>query len=142
MVNFKAIAKVIIARLDELDAEVSLLKPSKISNLEYIKEAVIKLINAFIVITQPRLSDKDETHTGGEEIYSEFAIYKKDMYQVSSLFNKFGTAVVLDATAEVNDFYIQSSNTNSNLDIVSAPKIRKYANLTIYKARPLCWGIT
>ena len=135
LVDFEAIANVISARLDELDAEVSLLKPSKISNLDYIKEAVIKLINAFIVITQPRLSDKDETHTGGEEIYSEFAIYKKDMYQVSSLFNKFGTAVVLDATAEVNDFYIQSSNTNSNLDIVSAPKIRKYENLTIYKAR-------
>ena len=74
-VDFEAIAKVISARLDELDAEVSLLKPSKISNLDYIKEAVIKLINAFIVITQPRLSDKDETHTGGEEIYSECAIY-------------------------------------------------------------------
>ena len=57
------------------------------------------------------------------------------MYRVKSLYNKFGTSVVLDATAEVNTFYSLSSNSNSHLDIIEAPKIRKYENLTIYKAK-------
>jgi hypothetical protein len=78
----------------------------------------------------------DTAYARCEESYQDFAIYKKDLYRVGSLYNKFGTSVVLDATAQVNNFYaLTSSNSNSHIDIVEAPKIRKYENLTIYKAK-------
>jgi hypothetical protein len=134
-IDFKAIVDIICTRLDEIDAEVSLLKPSKIANLKDIKNGVVATLNRFIDVTLPKEKDPKKTYTGGEEIYSEFAIYKKDLYRVKSLYSEFGTSVVMDATAQVNIFYSLSSNSNSNLDIIEAPKIRKYENLTIYKAK-------
>jgi len=135
-INFEAIQNIIFDRLDEIDTQISLLKPSKIKNLGEIKNEVVATLNAFIDITLPKEKDPKETCTGPEEIYREFAIYKKDLYKVSSLYNQFGTSVVLDATAEVNKFYaLTSSNSNSHIDIVEAPKIRKYENLTIYKTK-------
>jgi hypothetical protein len=135
-IDFKAIQDVIFTRLDEIDAQISLLKPSKISNLEEIKKSVYNTLDAFTDIILPKEEDPMVTNTGPEEIYRDFAIYKKDLYRVGSLYNRFGTSVVLDATAQVNNFYaLTSSNSNSHLDIVEAPKIRKYENLTIYKAK-------
>ncbi|MGV2871486.1 hypothetical protein [Colwellia sp. E150_009] len=135
-IDFEAIQNIIFDRLDEIDTQISLLKPSKIKNLGEIKNGVVATLNAFIDITLPKEKSPKETCTGLEEIYREFAIYKKDLYKVNSLHNQFGTSVVLDATAEVNNFYaLTSSNSNSHIDIVEAPKIRKYKNLTIYKAQ-------
>jgi hypothetical protein len=134
-IDFEGLVKTVAIRLDEIDKEVSLLKPSKISNLKDIKNGVVKTINTFIEVTWLKEDVKGVTHSGGKEVYREFAIYNKDLYKVRSIFNEFGTAVVLDATAQVNSFYDLSSNSNSNLDIVEAPKIRKYENLTIYKAQ-------
>lgn len=134
-IDFQAIANAVAARLDEINEEVSLLKPSKISNLKDIKNGVVDTLNAFMDVTCPKEEEKGVTYTGGEEIYREFAIYNKDLYSVRSIYNEFGTAVVLDATAEVNSFYELSSNSNSNIDIVEPPKIRKYDNLTIFKAQ-------
>jgi hypothetical protein len=138
-IDFESILDLIFTRLDEIDAQISLLKPSKISkisNLQEIKESVDSTLNAFIDIILTKEEGPGTTHPGDEEIYQEFAIYKKDIYTVGSLYNKFGTSVVLDATAQVNDFYaLTSSNSNSHIDIVEAPKIRKYENLTIYKAK-------
>jgi len=134
-IDFEAIQDIIAARLDEIDTQISLLKSSKIKNLQDIKNGVRATWDAFIDITLPKEKDPEETCTGLEEIYREFAIYKKDLYKVSSLQNMFGTSVVLDATAEVNTFYRMSSDSYSHLDIIEAPKIRKYENLTIYKAK-------
>ena len=134
-IDFHGLEEAVEARLDEINEEVSLLKPSKISNLKDIKNGVVKTLNTFMDVTCPTEKEEGVTHTGGEEIYREFAIYNKGLYKVKSIFNEFGTAVVLDATAEVNSFYELSSNSNSNLDIVEAPKIRKYKNLTIFKAQ-------
>lgn len=135
-IDFKAILDIIITRLDEIDEEVSLLKPFKIKNLKEIKNGVVHTLNTFIGVTLPREEDPEVTNTVYEEIYREFAIYNKNLYRIKSLYNEFGTAVVLDATAQVNKFYaLASSNSNSNIDIVEAPKIRKYENLTIYKAK-------
>lgn len=134
-IDFEAIKGIIFDRLDEIDTQISLLKPSKIKNLKEIKDGVKATWYAFIDITLPKEKDPQETCTGLEEIYREFAIYKKDLYKVSSLQNMFGTSVVLDATAEVNTFYRLSSDSYSHLDIIEAPKIRKYKNLTIYKAK-------
>ena len=135
LIDFKGLYDLVATRLDELNSEVSLLKPSKIANLGDIKNTVRQTINSFIKIAQPKSPVEGVTHSVGDEIYSEFATYKKNLYRVSSVFNQFGTAVVLDATAEVNAFYLHSSNLNSNLDVVSAPRVRKYENLTIYKAK-------
>jgi hypothetical protein len=135
-IDFESIRDVISKRLDEIDAQISLLKPSKISNLKEIKGSVYNTLDAFIDIILTKEEDQDTTNPGDEEIYQEFAIYKKDLYIVGSLYNRFGTSVVLDATAQVNNFYaLTSSNSNSHIDIVEAPKIRKYENLTIYKAK-------
>jgi hypothetical protein len=134
-IDFKGIREVIVTRLDEIDAQISLLKSSRIANLKEIKDGVEATLDAFIGIILPK-EDPMVTSTGPEEIYQEFAIYKKDLYVVGSLYNKFGTAVVLDATAQVSKFYaLTSSNSNSNIAIVEAPKIRKYENLTIHKAK-------
>lgn len=134
-IYFKLVSDAVAARLDEINDEVSLLKPSKIANLKDIKNGVIKTLNTFMDVTCPNPGEEDVTHTGGEEVYREFAIYNKDLFRVRSIYNQFGTAVVLDATAEVNSFYELSSNSNSSIDIVEAPKIRKYEKLTIYKAQ-------
>jgi len=137
-IDFLGIKNTVAARLDEINEEVSLLKPSKIpqiSNLKDIKNGVVKTLNALIDVTYPMKEEKGVTYSGGEEVYREFAIYNKDLYRVRSLYNKFGTAVLLDATAEVNSFYELASKSNSNIDIVAAPKIRKYENLTIFKAQ-------
>jgi hypothetical protein len=135
-IDFEAIQVVIFTRLDDIDAQISLLKPSKITNLKKIKDRVEAALDTFIDITLQKEEDPMVTNTGPEEIYREFAIYQKDLYKVGSLYNKFGTSVVLDATAQVNKFYaLSSSNSNSHIDIVEAPKIRKYENLTIYKAK-------
>ena len=134
-VDLNGVADTVAARLDEINEEVSLLKPSNISNLEDIKNGVLNTLNTFINITLPKTKEKDVTYTGGEEVYREFAIYNRDLYSVRSIYNNFGTAVVLDATAEVNSLYELSSNSNSNLEIIEAPKIRKYENLKIFKAQ-------
>lgn len=140
-VDLSAIRDKVLARLDEINDEISLLKSShkssRISNLKEIKNGVINTLNTFIDVTSPKEADPKVTHTGGEEVYREFAIYNKDLYKVRSIYNRLGTAVVLDATAEVNSFYKLASQSNSNLDIVDAPKIRKYENLTIHKAQGL-----
>jgi len=136
-IDFEAIQDIISARLDEIDAQISLLKPSKIKNLQDIKDGVRATWSTFIDIILPKENDPEETCTGLEEIYREFAIYNKDLYKVSSLQNMFGTSVVLDATAEVNTFYRLSSDSYSNLNIIEAPKIRKYENLTIYEAKEI-----
>jgi len=135
-IDFESILDVISDRLDEIGAQISLLKPFKISNLKEIKEGVYSSLSAFIDIILTKEEGQGTAYPGDEEIYQEFAIYKKDIYTVGSLYNKFGTSVVLDATAQVNNFYaLTSSNGNSHIDIVEAPKIRKYENLTIYKAK-------
>lgn len=134
-INFEAIRDTVSARLDEINDEISLLKPSRISNLKEIKNNTKKTLITISDVTSPKEADPKVTHTGGEEVYREFAIYKRDLYRVRSIYNKLGTAVVLDATAKVNSFYRLSSQSNSNLEIVDAPKIRKYENLKIHKAQ-------
>jgi hypothetical protein len=135
-IDFEAIQGVISTRLDEIDAQISLLKPSKISNLEKIKKSVYNTLLTLADIIFTSEEGPDTAYARCEESYQDFAIYKKDLYRVGSLYNKFGTSVVLDATAQVNNFYaLTSSNSNSHIDIVEAPKIRKYENLTIYKAK-------
>jgi hypothetical protein len=134
-IDFHGLEDAVSARLDEINEEVSLLKPSKISNLKDIKNGVVKTLNTFMDVTLPTEKEEGVTHTGGEEVYREFAIYNKDLYSVRSIYNEFGTAVVLDATADVNSFYELSSDSNSNLEIIEVPKIRKYENLTIFKAQ-------
>jgi hypothetical protein len=135
-IDCKGIEDLIVTRLDEIYEEVSLLKPSKTINLKEIKNRVEGTLKAFINVTLPKEEDPDTTYSGCEEIYQEFAIYEKNLYRSENLHNNFGTAVLLDATAQVNKFYaLSSSNSNSNIDIVEAPKIRKYENLTIYKAK-------
>ena len=133
-INYQGIANAVAARLDEINSEISLLKTSKIANLKEIKNTVVDHLNTFMDIARP-LDDPSFTFSNSEEVFMPFAVYNKDLYRVKTLYNQFGTAVVLDATAEVNSFFSLSSQSNSQIDVIPAPKIRKYKNLSINLAK-------
>lgn len=133
-INYQGIANAVAARLDEINSEISFLKPSKIANLKEIKNTVVDHLNTLMDIARP-LDDPSITFSDSEEVFLPFAVYNKDLYRVKTLYNQFGTAVVLDATAEVNSFFSLSSQSNSQIDVIPAPKIRKYKNLTINLAK-------
>ena len=103
--------------------------------MKEIKNGAVDTLNMFRGIANVSPEVEGVTHSGGEEVYGEFATYKKDLYRFGSIYNHFGTAVVLDATAELNKFYTLTSESNSNIAIVAAPKVRQYRNLTINKAQ-------
>jgi hypothetical protein len=134
-VDFDAINQATAARIDEINEEISILKSSGIANVKDIKNEVVDALNAFTSVARPKDPKPNVIHTGGEEVYGEFAIYNKDLYWVKNIYNPFGTTVVLDATAEVNSYYKLAASSNSNIEIVDAPKIRKYRNLKIFKAK-------
>lgn len=134
-IDFEETKRAVAARIDEINEEVSILKPSGISNIKDIKNEVVDALKAFIDVTHPNQHDANVYHTGGEEVYREFAIYNKDLYWVKNIYNQFGTSIVLDATAEVNKYYKVAADSNSHIEIIDAPKIRKYNNLKIYKAK-------
>ena len=74
-----------------------------------------------------------------ERSYKAFLIYnaknKKCLLSVSNIYNKLGTCVVLDATANVDAFYkFANKGIFSRVELVKAPLIRKYDSLTIHKA--------
>lgn len=135
LVDFESVSKAVADRLDEINDEIGLLKGSRASNTKDIKNEVVDTLNRLIDVTNPQQIDENVINSTGKEVYGEFATYKRDLYLVKSIFNQFGTAVVLDATAELNSFFEQASGSNSNIDIIAAPKIRKYENLVIYKAQ-------
>ncbi|CAI8229662.1 MAG: Uncharacterised protein [Marinobacterium sp. xm-d-530] len=135
LVDFESVSKAVADRLDEINDEIGLLKGSKVSNIREVKNEVVDTLNLLIDVTKPKQIDENVINSSGDEVYGEFATYKRDLYLSKSIFNQFGTAVVLDATAELNSFFKQASSSNSNIDIIAAPKIRKYKNLIIYKAQ-------
>ena len=91
--------------------------------------------------------DKDKKTTmtldkTGEKVFvddfNDFMLYKGNkpsdrcLFNIISLPNYFKSAVVLDATAQINAFYKYATKSyNHSLVKVPAPQVRKYSNLTV-----------
>jgi hypothetical protein len=69
---------------------------------------------------------------------NHFLIYKSNyetaLIATENLTNRLGLSVVLDATAQVNEYYKLANRFLGHVGLVKAPQIRKYKNLTINKA--------
>ena len=67
-----------------------------------------------------------------------FLIYKtnhqKALLATENLINQLGVSVVLDATAQINEYYQLANRFLGQVGFVSAPRIRQYQNLEIHKA--------
>lgn len=75
-----------------------------------------------------------------EQLFSEwFLLYKSNyenvIFRVDDIAHKLGQNVVLDATAIVNEFYQVANRFLGFIGVYNAKQIRKYENLTIYKAK-------
>lgn len=70
---------------------------------------------------------------------NHFLIYKtnklKALVATENLVNQLGLSVVLDATAQINEYYQLANRFLGHVGFVTAPQIRKYQNLTIQQAK-------
>lgn len=68
-----------------------------------------------------------------------FFIYKSNLgnsiFTIEGMTNKLGVSVVLDATAQFNEYYRLANRFLGHVGFVLANRIRNYHNLTIYKAK-------
>lgn len=68
----------------------------------------------------------------------DFFIYKSNLgnsiFTIEGMTNKLGLSVVLDATAQFNEYYRLANRFLGHVGFVLANRIRNYHNLTIYKA--------
>lgn len=68
-----------------------------------------------------------------------FFIYKSNLgnsiFTIEGMTNKLGLSVVLDATAQFNEYYRLANRFLGHVGFVLANRIRNYHNLTIYKAK-------
>ncbi len=69
----------------------------------------------------------------------DFFIYKSNLgnsiFTIEGMTNKLGISVVLDATAQFNEYYRLANRFLGHVGFVLAKRIRNYHNLTIYKAK-------
>ena len=61
--------------------------------------------------------------------------YEQIFFQVSNIVNKLGASVILDATANINNYYKVAYIHDAGLYNIYAEPIRKYSNLRIHKAK-------
>lgn len=70
---------------------------------------------------------------------NHFLIYKtnkkKSLLATENLVYQLGLSVVLDATAQINEYYKLANRFLGHVGLVTAPQIRQYENVTIYKAK-------
>jgi hypothetical protein len=60
--------------------------------------------------------------------------FETTFFTTENITNKLGLSVVLDATAQINEYYQLANRFLGHVGFVSAPQVRKYSNLTIYTA--------
>jgi hypothetical protein len=69
---------------------------------------------------------------------NDFLIYKTNyetsLLSTENITNQLGLSVTLDATAQINEYYQLANRFLGHVGFVTAPQIRRYENLTIYKA--------
>lgn len=57
------------------------------------------------------------------------------VFRIENIVNKLGPSIVLDATANINEFYKIANRYFGFVGYVPAKQIRKYENMTIFKAK-------
>lgn len=60
--------------------------------------------------------------------------YEKSIFVVNNISHKLGNNAILDATANINEFYTVANRVFGQIGLVPATQIRKYSNLNIHKA--------
>ena len=134
MLDLKLFKEVIEARFDELSAEINSIMNTKDDRLKKEKSKTLTLVNKFCRILQRENGDGDYCDL------KNLVLFKTNQVTTISKFKRFysafGSCVVLDATATVNEFYnTASTGWFPNFDVIDVPKIRKYKNLTIFIAK-------
>lgn len=70
---------------------------------------------------------------------NSFLLYKandrKTLLATETIVNQLGLSVVLDATAQFNEYYQLANRFQGHVGFMKAPQIRQYQNLTIHKAK-------
>lgn len=61
--------------------------------------------------------------------------YETKFFRIENIVNKLGPSIVLDATANINEFYKIANRYFGFVGYVPAKQIRKYENMTIFKAK-------
>ncbi len=109
-------------RVEELFSELKQI--GHVSNKSY-QNVVLNNVHALI--------DNIQTVLQEDFIYYK-SNYMQSFFTVKNIAYKLGKSVVLDATANINEFYQVANRYKGIVAQVKVKRIRKYENLTIYKA--------
>jgi len=121
--TISTIKELLLLRIDELFSEIK--EIGGLDNPAYKRQILRKALEPVDIL---------------EELLSDWSLlyksnYGNALFVVRDILNKLGKNVVLDATATVNEFYKVANRAFGYLGIYKAKQIRKYANLTIHKAK-------
>lgn len=134
VIDLQLFMQVVVTRFDELATEINAVMNSKVDRLKKEKEQILTLVKKFCRIMQKENGDGEYCNL------KELGLFKTNQATTISKFKQFysafGSCVVLDATATVNEFY-QTASTGRlpSFDVIDVPKIRKYKNLKIFTAK-------
>lgn len=131
-IDYDLVEKIVDTRLNEFFQEIQAI--SRVKESEY--QGKVFRMSKTLPAQLGRILI--ETAPGSEFFYRDFVLFWSSgvhLLKVKNLFQPFGTAVVLDATASVSEFYrFADRNSFSQIALIDVQQFRKYANLKIYKA--------
>ena len=120
---FESVEPIVYERIDKLFKELHYF--SKLTNKHY-ESSVYHDVEETIAKIKLILS--------GDFIYYKNN-YEKSLIRIDNIVNKLGNCLILDGTANINEFYKIAYRYSSLTIDVTAKQIRKYSNLTIHKAK-------
>jgi hypothetical protein len=131
--DFDILLSVVEERLNEISTE---LKGVSSSNDSPFTSNLIEKSLKQVEQLQHILIQNDPASDDNYRSFVLFKDQKKHLVSVNNIYSRLGSCVVLDATAQFNEFYNFANKSGfSSIAMVPAPQIRKYQNLTIHKAK-------
>lgn len=133
-VDLQLFEEVVETRFDELSEEMNSIMNSKEDRFAKDKSKTLTMVRKFCRILQRESGDGEYCDL------KHMALFKTNQAITISKFKQFysvfGSCVVLDATATVNEYYKTASKGRlPSIDVIDVPKIRKYKNLQISLAK-------
>ena len=123
--RFLDVATLLIkSKIDDLFVELKIL--GNLSNMTF-KTKIIDNMTELLTRIKEVLSD-NFLYFGGDN-------RKKVIFKQTNILNRLGSTVILDATANINEFYKVANRYGQTMSYVSLQNIRIYKNLNIYKAK-------
>lgn len=134
MIDLKLFVQVVVTRFDELANEINAVMNSKFDILKKEKEQILTLVKKFCRILQRENGDDEYCNLKALGLFKTNQAITISKFK--QFYSAFGSCVVLDATATVNEFY-QTASTGRlpSFDVIDVPKVRKYKNLKIFTAK-------